>query len=204
MNDILAALSQLTGLQPATLVLLGGVIITVSNALSRLIPDDATGFLGFVRSVTKLIGVNISSRVTSGVTISDVARTLLAAPDSKQEVVDQLKATGVLPDPNVGISGVTRSSNGRRAKANSPWLVTLGTFILVILVFALSGCATDRQVGDYVCTHQISLTAAANAALRNAESIKDPALRAATIEGANATLALVAACPPTDGPIGVN
>lgn len=60
----------------------------------------------------------------------------------------------------------------------------------------LSGCATDRQISDYVCTHQISVRASAETAIRAAASIKDPVARQAAIDTANTTLALLDACPP--------
>lgn len=71
-------------------------------------------------------------------------------------------------------------------------------FVLPILAAAalLSGCATDRQISDYVCSHQISVRASAETAIRAAASIKDPVARQAAIDTANTTLALVDACPP--------
>jgi len=58
----------------------------------------------------------------------------------------------------------------------------------------LAGCA-DRQLTDYICTHQISTVAGANFALANADKIKDETLRNASIATANIQLALVKACP---------
>jgi len=71
-------------------------------------------------------------------------------------------------------------------------------FVLPILaaVALLSGCATDRQISGYVCSHQISVRASAETAIRAAASIKDPVARQAAIDTANTTLALVDACPP--------
>lgn len=71
-------------------------------------------------------------------------------------------------------------------------------FVLPILaaVALLSGCATDRQISDYVCSHQISVRASAETAIRAAASIKDPVARQAAIDTANTTLALADACPP--------
>lgn len=63
-----------------------------------------------------------------------------------------------------------------------------------VLALALTGCVTDRRFSDYVCTHQTSVTIAANAALSSADKIKDPVARQAAIDTANATLDAVAAC----------
>lgn len=60
----------------------------------------------------------------------------------------------------------------------------------------LAGCVSDRNIADYVCTHQISVRLSAETALRAAASIKDPTARQAAIDTANTTLALVDACPP--------
>lgn len=68
---------------------------------------------------------------------------------------------------------------------------------LAAFAFGLSGCVSDKKLENYVCTHQVSLTIAAQAAIANAPSIKDTTVRQATIDSANTTLALVARCDPT-------
>lgn len=196
MNDILTYFSQLTGLQPATLVLLGGILITISNALSRIIPDDATGFLAFIRVVTKYVGVNVSSRVTSGVSINDVARTLLQTNQAKPEVADQLKASGVMAAP--GIAGITRQTNGKFAKVQSPWFVTVLVFVLVIMGFGLGGCSTlsDANIGKTLCQNQIVSRAALNLKIAEDSKIKDEAIRAAALSLDDSAMAVLNACPP--------
>lgn len=207
MNDILTYLSQLTGLQPATLVLLGGLIITISNVVSRLIPDDATGFLGAIRIVTKLLGANVASRITSGVTVNDVTRSLLQTPDSRPEIEDQLKSNGVLPNGS-GVAGITRQANGKFAKtkanqANSTFGVTIVVFLLVILSFGLAGCATisDAKITKTLCENQIASRAWLNLKTAEDSKIKDDALRQAALALDEALLARLNSCPSVGGPV---
>lgn len=77
-----------------------------------------------------------------------------------------------------------------------PFLMLAITASIVLL----GGCADSTIIQD-VCSHQISVTAAAELALKNAYLIQDPAARNAAIAAANATLALVAGCPGYAGPI---
>lgn len=49
-------------------------------------------------------------------------------------------------------------------------------FLLASLL-ALTACATDRQISDYACLHQISVRARALTAVRSTETIKDPVAR---------------------------
>lgn len=69
--------------------------------------------------------------------------------------------------------------------------------VLGIVALGLTDCTTlsDNKLMDNICSHQITLRISANAALANAPNIKDAVLRQAAIDGANTTLALIAACP---------
>jgi hypothetical protein len=74
------------------------------------------------------------------------------------------------------------------------------TLLLIPLLAMLAACATDRQISDYVCTHQVSVRLSALTAINAAAGIKDPVARQAAIDGANTTLALIDACPPFAAP----
>lgn len=71
---------------PATLLLYIGIICTGCNIVGRLIPDDKTGPLGVVRDVCKVLGVYAPNRVATGVTVNDVARSIIA--EAKPEVIE--------------------------------------------------------------------------------------------------------------------
>lgn len=92
-STLATQIASLFGLQPSTLILFILIITTAANAGARLIPSDATGFAGTVRTICAFIGVYVSSRVTSGVTIEDVA-----AAANKTPPIDQRAAAeaGVL------------------------------------------------------------------------------------------------------------
>lgn len=64
-------------LQPATLLLYLVVISTICNIVGRKIPDSATGYLGVIREVCKIIGLYAANKVAPGVTVSDVAKRVL-------------------------------------------------------------------------------------------------------------------------------
>jgi hypothetical protein len=74
---LLPMIASVTGLSPATLLLIVGVVISVSNVVTKLIPDDATGGMAILRKITALAGLYVASRVTSGVTANDIARGVL-------------------------------------------------------------------------------------------------------------------------------
>lgn len=75
---------------PSTLAALIPIIILVSKGISRRIPSDATGVLGIIRSVCAFIGIEVENRVTSGVTTSDVTKTVLSFPEA-QAKIDEAK-----------------------------------------------------------------------------------------------------------------
>lgn len=89
-SDLAAQLGTLTGIKPATLVLYIFVIVKLADMGARLIPNDATGFLGVVRKLCAIIGGYVSSRVTGGTTVNEVAAAALKTPPIP-EVVEETK-----------------------------------------------------------------------------------------------------------------
>lgn len=61
-------------IDPATLLLLLGIGISTCNVFGRIIPDDATGWRGALRSVCKFIGMYAQNRVSVGYKTSDAVR----------------------------------------------------------------------------------------------------------------------------------
>jgi hypothetical protein len=72
------------GLQPSTLLLF--IMISAANVGARLIPNDATGALGVLRQICSIIGLYVSSRVSSGVSVNDVAAAALKTPPIPEKV----------------------------------------------------------------------------------------------------------------------
>lgn len=71
-------------LAPATLLFYIGLIATIANVTTRLIPDDSTGWKHTVRSIAAVIGIYVPNRVSAGITVSDVAKQVLGQQDDKQ------------------------------------------------------------------------------------------------------------------------
>ena len=79
-STLAPALANLLGLQPSTLVLLILIITTAARAIGRIIPDDATGAMAVLRRICSVIGVDVSSRITSGVSMADISRAAYKTP----------------------------------------------------------------------------------------------------------------------------
>jgi hypothetical protein len=115
MDSVVNYVAGALGISPVTLVLLLGTVVAVCNLVGKLIPDDATGTLGLVRKVCKVLGLYISSRITSGVTVNDTARVV----------------AGVSPKSSLGSSG---------SVLRSPELVGLAAIFLGIAALFATGC----------------------------------------------------------------
>lgn len=92
MDYFLNYLAGALGVDPPTFLLILGVVVAVSNLIGRVIPDDATGVLGLVRKVAKVLGLYLSNRVTGGVSVNDTARTVA----NRYNVVKSPLIVGVL------------------------------------------------------------------------------------------------------------
>src|SRR5690606_23433152 len=96
MNDLsgieqyIPNLAALLGIEPSTALLLVGLIIAIANLGGRLIPDDKTGFLGFVREACKLIGLYASNRISSGLTVNKIAETTAPIVQELDERIEQV------------------------------------------------------------------------------------------------------------------
>lgn len=89
-------------LDPATVIFYLTLVVLIANLVGRLIPDDVTGFMGTVRNVAKVLGAYTPNRITSGVSVNDVARAAITVEpelakipgivEDVEEVVDIVKA----------------------------------------------------------------------------------------------------------------
>lgn len=77
-EKLIPPLAQWLGVQPSTVLLLIGLIITVCNIAGRVIPDTATGPLGMIRKIAKVVGLLVPNRITSSVSVNDVAKAVVA------------------------------------------------------------------------------------------------------------------------------
>ena len=79
-------IARVLGVTPATAALYIFLISTFARAISRRIPDDATGALAVLRVICKVLGVEVESRLTSDVTVKDVAKAAAETPPIEQKV----------------------------------------------------------------------------------------------------------------------
>lgn len=91
LQDLIPDLAGFLKIDPATLLLYVGMICTACNIVGRLIPDDKTGPLGTIRDICKMIGFYAPNRVASGISVNDVARSIVsrADPDVKAAAEDR-------------------------------------------------------------------------------------------------------------------
>lgn len=151
------------GLTPTTLLILLGVASVVFNIIGRLIPDDAEGFLGFVRKLSKVLGLYVSNRISGGLSVNDAAR---VAVHEVAPIVGELQERAILkPFPGAEVHVATRGKDGKFQKVESPWPVAI--LALLLLLPMLGGCATAgttqlRAAAQAVCQSVPELAVAIN------------------------------------------
>jgi hypothetical protein len=168
MDNVLNALATLFGVDPSTFLLIVGLVVCVCNLAGRYIPDDATGTLGVVRKIAKVLGLYLSNRVSSGVSVNDTARAV------------------------AGASAITVKSPGSppitsKVSLRSPAFVAI---LAGIATLFLSGCAPAAVAG--VNTAATAVCAAAPLA----QALYDSAVATGDTDKVNRVLnQLQAACP---------
>lgn len=85
--DLIPMIATEFGIAPSSLLFYLAIVTTLANVTARLIPNDAVGWRGTVRTLASVLGVYVSSRVSRGVTVNDVAAAALTTPpiDRKAE-----------------------------------------------------------------------------------------------------------------------
>lgn len=94
-DGILKTLSGVLGLTPEGVVLFLVVMSAVANLVSRIIPDDATGWKAVIRKIASVVGLYVSNRVTAGVSTADVSLAAVKTPSiaKKVESTDSLHSS---------------------------------------------------------------------------------------------------------------
>lgn len=83
MNDILDAITRALGIDPSYLAIYLTLIVAVANIVGKSIPESATGPLGIIRRVCKIIGLYVPNQITRTVSTATVAKAVVAtASDS--------------------------------------------------------------------------------------------------------------------------
>src|SRR3546814_20516430 len=68
------------------------------NLGGRLIPDDATGWLGFVRKICKRVGLYASNRITSKLTVNKIPEPTVPNVNELGKQLEPVKAFPGLPE----------------------------------------------------------------------------------------------------------
>lgn len=127
-ENLIPNLAAFFNVDPATILLLVTIFVALCNLAGRIIPDDATGVLGTVRKVCKLIGLYASNRVTKGVSVNAVANVLL---DSK-----------VTERGEGGKFVATKTVEEAASNLKSHWLAGVAAIGLALM---LGGCTTAQM-----------------------------------------------------------
>ena len=147
MEEIVLLIAAWLGISPVTLIVMLPASVAVANVVTRVIPDDATGVLRLVRLATKFIGLYAANRVTSGVTVNDVAKTFADGVRSAQAAKDKLDALGVKQANEVLNQRGLRDASGRfvsRTDGSVSHKVGLTLGLLGLIIF-LAGCTTTKD-----------------------------------------------------------
>lgn len=128
-EHLIPNLAAFFNVDPATILLIVTIFVALCNLAGRIIPDDATGVLGTVRKVCKLIGLYASNRVTKGVSVNSVANVLL---DSK-----------VTERGEGGKFVATKTVEEAASNLKSHWLAGIGALAIAMLM--LGGCTTAQM-----------------------------------------------------------
>lgn len=130
------------------------LVSLLGSFFGKLIPDDKKGVLGFVRNVCKAAGLYVSNRISSGVSVSDVARSVEKSGVADADLV------------------LARRPDGRFKKIGESGFAGLDTMLwLGVLAFVLAACIPRQErvvvdITDAVCksvpTAQMALDAAAD------------------------------------------
>jgi len=94
MDSIINQIAQWLGVDPSVIIALIPTLVFFFNLAARAIPDDATGALGILRKIVKVLGLYLSNRVTSGVTVNDAAKATaqafeLGMPETRPDAYEE-------------------------------------------------------------------------------------------------------------------
>ena len=85
-GSIVTQAAALVHMQPSTLLFWLLVINQGSRVAARRIPDNATGFWGFMRQTFAVLGTEVDSKLTADTTVKDVAKAALETPPIPEKV----------------------------------------------------------------------------------------------------------------------
>lgn len=112
MDDMLNQLAAYFGIDGVTLLVMLIIVSMASQLLARMIPDNATGWLGYARRAASIIGLYTSSRLTKDVTLK------AAVKHVAQNRIDELLLEKEFKPPFPGIEKKRRSKKNEETRSN--------------------------------------------------------------------------------------
>lgn len=74
MEGVFNAILDAVGLETAALMGLLALAALIFRAIGNAIPDTATGVLGFVRKLAKVLGLYVSNRISTSESTASIAK----------------------------------------------------------------------------------------------------------------------------------
>lgn len=136
------------GLDGASVIATLVMISMVCNFIYRLIPDDAEGWLGKVKPIFKVLGLYASNRVTSGVTVNDVARELARvkvdeASERIEEVAERVDERIEEAVTHIPVAPAFPGLRNREQDSEGRIRPLISIFTLMLLIpLLIMGCTT--------------------------------------------------------------
>lgn len=81
LDQLINGLASVFGVEDATLVAVLVLLAALANLVSRLIPDDSTGWLAVVRKVAAVLGLYVPNRISRNTTSRDAEKVALEAAE---------------------------------------------------------------------------------------------------------------------------
>jgi hypothetical protein len=98
-ESLIPDLAALLGVDPTTALLITGVVVSVSNLVGRLIPDDEVGALGAIRKAAKIIGLYAPNTISKGVSVNDIA--VSVAKHEAEEFIEEVTPAPIKAFPGL-------------------------------------------------------------------------------------------------------
>lgn len=119
-QDLIPDIARFFNINPATALLFVTILVSMANVAGRMIPDDKTGVLGFIRNASKFIGLVVANRVTSGVTTNDAAKVIVAQTETwAKDKIDSLPGISLDVPANIAV-GMALDEAGKELARVTP------------------------------------------------------------------------------------
>lgn len=125
-------------------------ISLIARLFAKWIPDDKTGVLGFIRDACKFLGLYVSNRITSGISVGDVAKDVVNSDTIEVADAAHRLAANAIKQPKRG--------EGGRFLPHDSGFAHVGLIALLAVIALLVVACTPKQqrlvidISTAVCT----------------------------------------------------